>query len=124
VSAVTDARATTSPARAAVAAVVAVAVAAVGVVAEAVVAAAAVAAGAGLAQDGFPRRNSPAADLRRPSALLSSSSRPPGTPRGARVGRSGGSSTWCGVYGEAPEFAIDMCIGVDEPSPDSRSNAV
>jgi hypothetical protein len=126
VPAVTDARATTSPARAEVVAVavVAGAVAAVGegVEAEAEEAAEA-AAGAGLAQNGFPRRNSPVAALRRPSALLSSSSRPPGTPRGARVGRSGGSSTWRGVYGEALEFARGMCIGVDEPSPDAPSNA-
>jgi hypothetical protein len=71
--AVTDARATTSPARAEeeVAAAAAVEVEAVGE-GEGVVAgaagAAAGAAGAGWAQNGFPRRNSPVAALRRPSA--------------------------------------------------------
>jgi hypothetical protein len=86
----------------AVAAVVAAAVAVA--VGEAVVAAEAV------AQLGCPRRKPRAAVSRPPSAWLSSRSRPPRTPRGARVRRSCGWSTCHGVYGEAPDFARDLCL--------------
>jgi hypothetical protein len=105
---------------------VAVAVVAVAVVAVGGAVVEAVARGEAPARVGVPKRMSPGAALRQASAWLSSHSRPPTTPQGARADRSCGRSTCHEVYGETPKFANRALPPglVDEPSTDTRPRVV